>query len=366
MAKPWEKYSSAPAPVETASGPWAKYSAPTEDKSLLRRGAEAIIDSPALPIAGAVGGAALGAGVGSIPLAGLGAAGMEGYRQLAARKMGLDVPETSLEAAKDIGIQGGLGMAGEGAGQLAGAALRPIGNLVKSGIGKVGEKFTRLSREAYETALEKPLEQFTAPFKRTVKKAYEKAGFPLEKKAVGEIITDPKAVAEVVERGTSGSKKMLSRGGKAVKEYVETGNTNPETIFRGRQAIDKDIELLKNQINLAKEKGESASALQKTLGDKFELRRLFNEVLDRIAPVLRKADALASRNLSVAPFRQFFLPGNFHFMSPRGWASVVPGVPYALGAATSALGAGAKAIGRSTNLGLRTAPFIANAISKDK
>lgn len=95
---------------------------PIPQKSFIRRTGEAVINSPALPIAGGAAGAALGAGVASIPLAGIGAAGGEAYRQLAARKMGLSAPETSGQAALDIGVQGGAAMLGEGVGQ----AVKPM------------------------------------------------------------------------------------------------------------------------------------------------------------------------------------------------------------------------------------------------
>lgn len=78
------------------------------------------------PIGATIGGT-IGAAVGApggpataIPLAGLGAAGGEAVEQLVRRGFGLSgVPETGLEAGKEIIKEGGLGLVGEGVGRLA-------------------------------------------------------------------------------------------------------------------------------------------------------------------------------------------------------------------------------------------------------
>jgi len=96
------------------------------EKGLMRRGAEAFVNSSALPIAGAIAGGIAGAGVASILMAGLGAAGGESFRQLGKRALGMPSPETWQGAAKDIGIQGAVGMAGEGVGKAIGAVAEPL------------------------------------------------------------------------------------------------------------------------------------------------------------------------------------------------------------------------------------------------
>lgn len=98
-----------------------------------------------LPVAGSVaggimggsGGTVLGMGVGGFPGAvggsALGGAAGEAGRQLIGRMMGEKSPQTMGEAAKDIGIQGGLGAAGEvagaGLGKAAGAAYKALPKL---------------------------------------------------------------------------------------------------------------------------------------------------------------------------------------------------------------------------------------------
>lgn len=74
-------------------------------------------------IGGTIGAFAGGGTPASIPLAGLGAAGGEAVEQNirhGLQALGFDVtaPETSLEAAKKIGVEGLLGLAGEGIGQV--------------------------------------------------------------------------------------------------------------------------------------------------------------------------------------------------------------------------------------------------------
>lgn len=98
------------------------------DKGALRTAAESFVNSPALPIAGGVVGGVLGAplGPGAMITAGAGAAAGEGYRQIAARGLGMEAPDTASEAAKGMGVQGALAMAGEGAGQAVMAGARTL------------------------------------------------------------------------------------------------------------------------------------------------------------------------------------------------------------------------------------------------
>lgn len=99
-------------------------------KSLPRRALEAVVDSPAIPaIAG------IGAGIATMPLAGPGAiavggvvgAGAEGYRQMAARALGLPTPQTSGEAAKKIGKEGALQALNEVGGRAINYGLKATG-----------------------------------------------------------------------------------------------------------------------------------------------------------------------------------------------------------------------------------------------
>lgn len=104
-------------------------------------------------VAGAVGGV-LGAGTGAFTGLGLGAApgavggaaiggeGGEAVRQLALRAIGAHAPETSGEAATQIGQEGGIQAASEIAGRL-----------IPAGAGKMAEKFLAAPEKQYAQAL---------------------------------------------------------------------------------------------------------------------------------------------------------------------------------------------------------------------
>ena len=77
-----------------------------------------MINSTALPIMGGV----VGGIAGGPPGAFLGGAGGEAYRQLIARSMNQPVPQTSMGAAKDIGVEG----ATQGAAEFVGGKLLPM------------------------------------------------------------------------------------------------------------------------------------------------------------------------------------------------------------------------------------------------
>lgn len=105
-------------------------SASATGKSLPRRALEAVVDSPAIPaIAG------IGAGLASLPLTGPGAiavgglagAGAEGYRQIAARALGLPTPQTSGEAATKIGKEGAIQAFNEAGGRVINAGMKATG-----------------------------------------------------------------------------------------------------------------------------------------------------------------------------------------------------------------------------------------------
>lgn len=127
---------------------------PVKEKGFMRKTAEAIVDSPALPIAGGVVGGIVGIplGPGAIGAAAIGGAGGEAWRQNAARALGMDAPDTSLEAAKEIGIEGliqGAGQAfGMGAGKTAGLAMKaPIVKGAVEGVKKTaGDVFQILTK----------------------------------------------------------------------------------------------------------------------------------------------------------------------------------------------------------------------------
>lgn len=101
------------------------------EKSLMRRAAETVVDSPAIPMA-----AGIGAGLASLPLsgpmavgaAGVAAAGAEGWRQVAARSLGLPVPETFQDQTMSMAKEGAINAAGEGLTRSVGPVTRAISN----------------------------------------------------------------------------------------------------------------------------------------------------------------------------------------------------------------------------------------------
>lgn len=105
-----------------------------EKKSIGTRVADVVTESPLLPTAGAIAGGI--AGVPAIPLtgglssmagAGLGGAFGESVRQMGQRLRGSEnAPNTPLEAAKGIGIEGATSAIGEGVGRAAVAVAKPL------------------------------------------------------------------------------------------------------------------------------------------------------------------------------------------------------------------------------------------------
>lgn len=108
--------------------------------SLLDRLGEYMKQGSYLPTAGAVVGGVAGSelGPGAMGTAALGASGGEAIRQLIARAQGKPSPQTSLEAAKGIGMQGALGAAGEGGGQILGK----LGKMAFKGLPNVAQAFS--------------------------------------------------------------------------------------------------------------------------------------------------------------------------------------------------------------------------------
>ncbi len=105
------------------------------DPTVISRPETEIPDLPIGALVGGTVGAAVGAAggpVGAAAGAGLGAAGGEAVEQLGRRALGMEVPETSLEAARDIAVEGGLGLIGEAGGRIAiGGAAKVLSRFSK-------------------------------------------------------------------------------------------------------------------------------------------------------------------------------------------------------------------------------------------
>lgn len=112
-------------------------------------------------IVGGIGGAVGGVGVGGVPGAiggaALGGAAGESAKQLINRATGAQAPATSMEAAKDIGVQGGIQGASEAAGAglaAGGAKMAPwLMNRALNLTDKLSREFPNLSQTMIDHAL---------------------------------------------------------------------------------------------------------------------------------------------------------------------------------------------------------------------
>lgn len=137
--KPWEKYAQ-------QDGPWKKYAqaeapppksdptsaikaapsfgSPAYLKEKMYNAADTVTN--ALPAIGGIAGGLLGSGLGSIPGAVIGGAGGEAARQLSRRALGFEAPQTSSDAAEQIGGEG----LRQGAYEVGGQVMRGVGRAV--------------------------------------------------------------------------------------------------------------------------------------------------------------------------------------------------------------------------------------------
>lgn len=118
---------------------------PLEEGTLIRD----ILSSSAMPIAGGV----IGGITGGIPGALLGGGAGEAYRQLGARKAGLPVPETPLEAMKEIGVEGITQGAGEAVGS---KIISPVAKFLKKPLGQMFQILTKMKPEEAATLFRNP------------------------------------------------------------------------------------------------------------------------------------------------------------------------------------------------------------------
>lgn len=144
---------------------------------LMRRAAEAVVESPILPAAGAIAGGIAGMGAASVPLAGLGGAAGEAARQLGQRALGLEAPQTSMEAAKSIGLTGLISAGGEGLDQVAVAAVKPLALPAARRALGFASRFlkTRFAREQANNAAKVALEKDIIPILGSPEVAYQNA-----------------------------------------------------------------------------------------------------------------------------------------------------------------------------------------------
>lgn len=250
--------------------------------------------------------------------------------------------DTLAEVAPSFVSRAAITTAGAGA-AAKGLASAPLFQKGAAALGKAGagaiEKTTGIGADKVANLFKKPLELFAAPSSGEVRAAYAKSELPAVEQTLDDIVT----------QGTSGYAATVKRAGKAIL----TGEQNPKTILDGRKALDKQLALLNNQIDAAK--SGARSALIEARNAKLALRAEFNKALDILAPKLRAADRIASRQMAVAPFRELTLPGKINFFSPEGMLRAVPGLPTATGLGISAAGGAAKLLGKAIGVGSKVA-----------
>lgn len=294
-----------------------------EQPGLMRRAAEAVIDSPILPTAGAIVGGIAGIpaapvtfGASNIAGAGLGGAAGESFRQLGARALGMDAPQTPLEAAGKIGVEGALSAAGEGAGRAAVAAAEPLvvpaarralgfaSRFLKSNFNRA--EATRAATVALENDIIPALGNPEVAFQRAsdlAKSAGNKIGDVLKKiefeKMAPNAEYEMESARKVLTKGTSTG--LLAGANKVI-------DTVKETILElyGRGATAADYNLAKNNlaglVNFATEQTSQKTnkavvknmadtlrgTIRKLLPDSYE-EFLKNQKLFHAAELMKKA-----------------------------------------------------------------------------
>lgn len=262
------------------------------EKSFVRRGAEAVVKSPALPIAGAVGFGIAGipSGPGALGMSALGGGFGEATRQMAARGLGIDAPKTSFEAAKMVGKEALLSLAAEGTGQIlfrGGAfALRPV-------LKKVGPKaidFLSASTGVPKFAFQKIINKPSLLLKST-KSRIESSGAK-----IGQIIDDliskemtpDQAAVSLVERAfqTSGKSRNIAKD--AALKIARGEAVEKNEVALANRAINRVIS------NTPDAEGKALLAAQKNIFRDF--------LADRI-PELAKENARFSELKAGAAFR---------------------------------------------------------------
>lgn len=131
---------------------------PTE-KSFLRKASEAVVKSSTLPVVGGVVGGLLGVelGPGAVGTAALGGAAGESYRQIAARALGIDAPQTSMDAAKKVAEEGIINGAGEAVGSFVlNPAAKAVGRMIKKPAGDLFQIVTKIEPKNAATLFKNP------------------------------------------------------------------------------------------------------------------------------------------------------------------------------------------------------------------
>lgn len=259
---------------------------------LMRRAAEAVVDSPILPAAGAIAGGLAGAGVGSLPLAGLGGAAGEAARQLGQRALKSETPgqfftdpsvgPSAPEAAKGIAQEGATAMAFEGAGKLGGVLLKTktVQKFLGDFVGRLGRIQSGVKKELGERLFQDPGAFFT----KTLKNAGDELG--AVRKEFGMVIE--KSVDDLIDPEISVSRKLV----KDNLTKLNNGEALPaKDLLETTQGLDDIIEA-------------THPRMRSKRAGLFGLKRFVQEQLGQIAGPERAAAKQYARSALASEFRQ--------------------------------------------------------------
>src|SRR5258708_371642 len=273
--KPWEEYQQTEFSPK-GHGPWEDYQVPQKNPSAFEKYGKAL----------QTGGAVVGGLLGNVPGAILGGAGGEAARQLLGRAMGEQTPQTSMAAAKDIGIEGAISGATEGGTRLLGMAARPLaepfGNMM-SRVGKTGaeltEAVTGLKVPDVMQAARQGVKTYLAP---GMGKAQEIFGGALEKAG----IKSRPPLNQILDPQLGVARKIALEVGSKLEKG---GQISAEEALRARQATDRII-------------AGTPIKDRATRGSLMELRNTFDEALSSRSGSLKDASvkyrqAIVKRNL---------------------------------------------------------------------
>jgi hypothetical protein len=261
-------------------------------KSLARRIGEGVVNSDALPIAGGVIGGIAGLpaapatmGMSSVGGAALGGAAGESYRQLAARRLGMEAPETSTEAAKRIGGKGLEQGAYEALGSYAVAPiLKGVGRVLRKPAGQAFEILTKMKPQDASTLYKNPEAILPSTYEKAQgawRSAAEKIGLPVDE-------VSPEMIG------------ILK--GDAKKTVFETYGR----LIAGESVTAKEAQLAKQALDIAVMPEAKTIRKNPIVATLNKMRQAFSERLSRESPEM----AAANREYAIATtgrrFRSLF------------------------------------------------------------
>lgn len=246
--------------------------------TMARRAGEFLVKTPTLPMVGGVVGGIAGGGFASIPLAGIGAAGGEGYRIALGRQLGMDVPPTGIQPLKRIGKEAltsaigqtlglGVGKTASGAGKL----LAPIGKKVVDSLSAA----TGVPTQGFKALIEKPSRLLTSG-QQNIKHVGQKIGEIIES-TIQKDMTPDVAAKSLVDRAfqTPGASRTVAK--KVALKMAEGKPVTDTEVAMANRAINTVINNTTDDGTKALLRGQK-SVFQDYLADKLPtLKELNNE-----------------------------------------------------------------------------------------